>query len=360
MPATSAATLLDLLLASALGSTDGAAGNRFSLEGVTVGAGKDGAFELRIRKASAAALRVASGPLVLELGQLALHDLSAVVRIEDGRPRWGDLQAASAECSGLKVHGPLAFPGGGSAGDAAAASWRLDPLAAIDGTIRAQIVDAHLLFDADVTVPVRQGRITFSDTSVEHVGPDSRMGVSRLGVYVDAPNGRSYLYQFPSTPVAGVEYEKRGALLGPWVTDRGSLQLQPFVESLLHQPPAGHALQFTEQARQLFDRTSVSGELQLGDGTLAAPGVQAEVAGRAERRNAVRIHSEAVGRGVTIALPSFLGRSATLDAAGVQLRCDEASGALVLRLLVEGKQVRFAFEIASMKATGLRLQRPAA
>lgn len=360
MPTTPAASFLDVLLASVLGSTDPASGNRFSLDALSFGPAKDGAMELRVRRFTASALRLASGPLVLEIGQLALHDLLGVVRADEGRPRLTALQAASAECQGVKIHGPLFLPGSRSAGDAAAAPWKLDPLAAADGTIRARIVDAHLLFDADVTVPVRHGGITFSDTSVEHVGPDSRMGVSRLGLYVDAPNGRSYLYQFPSTPVAGVEYEKRGALLGPWVTHRGSLQLQPFLESLLHQPPAGQALRFTEQARQLFDRTSVSGDLQLGDGSIAAPGVRAELAGRAGRRNAVRVHSEAVGRGITIDLASFLARNAVLGAGGMQVHCDEVAGALVLRLLVESAQVRFAFELATMKATGLRLQPPAA
>lgn len=356
MPTTPAASLLDVLLASVLGSTDPASGNRFSLEGLSFGPAKDGAIEVRVSRLAASALRLTAGPLVLEIGQLALNDLAGVVGMDDGRLRLAALQAASAECQAVKVHGPLSLPGSRSAGDAAAASWRLDPLAAADGTIRAQIVDAHLLFDADVTVPVRQGGITFSETSVEHVGPDSRMGVSRLGLYVDAPNGRSYLYQFPSTPVAGVEYEKRGALLGPWVTHRGSLHLQPFLESLLHQPPAGQALQFTEQARQLFDRTSVSGDLQLGDGTIAAPGVRADLAGRAERRNAVRIHSEAVGRGITIDLASFLARNAMLGVAGMQAHCDEVAGTLVMRLMVEAAQVRFTFELATVKATGLRLQ----
>lgn len=352
MPTSSTASLLDVLLGSALGSTDGAAANRFSLEGVAFASGKDGAPELRVRRLEATALRITSGALVLDLGQAALHDVVAVVRTAGGRPQLVALQAASAECAGVKLHGPLDLPGSHSAGEAAAASWRLGPLATADGMVRAQIVDAHLLFDADVKVPLRQGRIDFSDTSVEHVGPDSRMGVSRLGVYVDAPNGRSYLYQFPSTPVAGVEYEKRGALLGPWVTNRGSLQLQPFGESLLHQPPGGQAMAFTGQARQLLDRTAASGEVRLGDGTLAAPGVQADLAGRAEGRNAVRLHSEAVGRGVTVEIASFLARNALL---GAQLRCEEVAGALVLRLLVEGGQVRFALDLANMKASGLKL-----
>ncbi|QJW83340.1 hypothetical protein HK414_01260 [Ramlibacter terrae] len=124
------------------------------------------------------------------------------------------LRAESAELSGVKLSGPLVLPEGCKS-ERPAAAWSLAPLAAAEGTLRAKILDAHLIFDADVTVPIRQGRIDFKDATVEHVGPDSRMGASRLGLYVDAPNGRSYLYQFPTSLVPGVEYEKRGALLGP-------------------------------------------------------------------------------------------------------------------------------------------------
>ena len=117
-----------------------------------------------------------------------------------------------------------------------------------------------------MTVPIRDGQIDFNETTVEHVGPDSRMGVSRLGLYVDAPNGRSYVYQFSSVPVAGVEFEQRGPLLGAWVTDRGKLRLQAFGEGLLLQGSGGHGVGFTEQARVMFDRTAVSGDVRLSDG----------------------------------------------------------------------------------------------
>lgn len=257
--------------------------------------------------------------------------------------------AASAELSGVKVTGPLDLslhPG----------TWSLAPLATAEGAIRAEIVDAHLVFDADVTVPIRRGVVEFKDATVEHVGPDSRMGASRMGIYVDAPNGRSYLYQFTSAPVAGVEFEHRGALPGPWVTDRGRLQLQAFVEWLLRQPASGQLLGVTEQARMLFDRTKVSGEVRLGDGVLAAPGMQADLAGRAAGRNAVRLHSEAVGRGLTLAIDSLLVRNAVFGHGATQVRCDEITGALTLRLFVEGGNVRFAFELATLKMTGLQLQ----
>lgn len=361
MPDALAASLIDIVLGLQLGSADQEAANRVSLEGLTVGSTAGHALECRIRSLAATSLRLASGPLVLEVGRLALNDIVAQVRLDEGRPRLSSLAAASAELSGVKVHGPLAFPAAAPPNEPApAGDWSLGPLASVDGTIRAEIVDAHLLFDADVTVPIRQGKIDFKDATVEHVGPDSRMGVSRMGLYVDAPNGRSYLYQFSSTPVGGVEYERRGALLGPFVTDRGNLRLQPFAEGLLRQGQAGPGVGFTEQARLLFDRTAVSGEVRLGDGRFAAPGVQADLVGRAEGRNAIRLHSQAVGRGLTAEMALLSVRNALLNAGGMQLGCDEITGGLTLRLTVEGVQVQFGFELATMKISGLHLDRAAA
>ena len=140
-----------------------------------------------------------------------------------------------------------------------------------------------MLFDAEVTVPIRHGQIDFNDATVEHVGPDSRMGVSRLGLYVDAPNGRSYLYQFASAPLTGVEFERRGALLSPWVSERGKLRLQPFVEALLRQADGGQSQGLTQQARLLLGRTALAGEVQLSDGLFAVPGMQAQHRGTYRR-----------------------------------------------------------------------------
>lgn len=352
-----AASLLDFLPGLKLEAAGAEAGNRITIEGLTFAAGADGAFDIGIARLEAASLRIASPPFTLEVGKLALQQVVAQARLQEGRLRLVSLQAPTAELSAARFHGPVNVPAPGkhAGNDAPASAWSLAPLATAEGTLRAEIVDAQLLFDADVTVPIRQGGIEFRDTTVAHVGPDSRMGVSRLGVYVDAPNGRSYLYQFSSAPVAGVEYERRGAMLGPWVTHRGSVRLQEFGESLLRQGRAAHGPGFTEQSRLLFDRTAVSGEVRLGDGRLAAPGLQAELAGRAAGRNAVRLHSEAVGRGLTIDMAALSVQQLALKLGHAQLACDEIAGVLALRLFVEGAQLRFAFQLPQATLSGVRL-----
>lgn len=260
--------------------------------------------------------------------------------------------AEVAELSGVKVEGPLTFPSPGAAG-----SWKLGPLAAANGTLRSKIVDAQLLFDADVTVPIAQGEIDFGDASVENVGPDSRLGVSPQGVYVDAANGRTYLYEFRSTAIPGVEFERRGTLLGPWVSDRGSLQLEGFVEALLS-PAGGQAPGLTEQARRLLGRTSLQGEVRLGDGPLAGQGLQAELAGSAQGRNVVRVQSDAVSRGLRVEIDSLFARDAEFGVGPMQLHCDEVSGALTLRVVIEDAAVRFALELVKVKISGLRAAQP--
>lgn len=371
-----AASITDFVLGLALAPADQESSNRFSLEGLSLRPANEGALEVAVQRITVAALRVASGPLMLELEHLAVHQVTALVRIEAGRPRLQALEAAGAELSGMKVQAPLTPPrpaagepyalhardrtaatGDVTSRQPAGAPWCLGPLGGANGTIRAEIIDAHLLFDADATVPIREGRIDFNAATVEHVGPDSRMGVSRLGLYVDAPNGRSYLYQFPSAPVAGVEFERRGAMLAPWVTDRGKLRLQPFGEGLLRQCEGAKGAGFTEQARLLFDRTALSGEVRLADGRFVVPGLQGEMAGSAEGRNAIRLHSQAVGRGVTVELASLLVRDAVLGARDSGIACQELAGTLRLRLFVADAQVRIAFDLANVKFAGLRLHR---
>ncbi|WP_077000097.1 hypothetical protein [Variovorax sp. KK3] len=366
-----AASIIDLALGLELGASDPAAGNRCFVEGLALSSGQDGVVEVRAKKLEAAALRLAMGPLAMDLGRIAVHGMVARLRTEAGAMRLAGVEAAEVEFSGLVLHGPLVVPDairhvwdathkpGGAAspapGAAPADAWSLGPLGQIDGTIRSEITDAHLLFDADVTVPIRFGQIDFNDATVEHVGPDSRMGVSRMGFYVDAPNGRSYLYQFASAPLAGVEFERRGALLSPWVSERGKLLLQPFVESMLRQGRSGAGQGLTEQARLLLGRTALSGDVQLGDGRLAVPGLQAELEGRSEGRNALKLHSKAVGRGLSVEMAALSARDAVATWKKAKVACERIAAGLELQLIVDGPRLRFVLELADGRLTRPRL-----
>ncbi|MES2633000.1 MAG: hypothetical protein V4669_08510 [Pseudomonadota bacterium] len=263
------------------------------------------AVSLTLQKFETTALRLAWGPLTLEIAQVVLHNAAVTVRMEEGQPHIVGLEAASADLSGVKIEMLAGQPPQAANATPAGSSWDLGMLATAEGTIRAEIIDAHLMFDADVTVPIRYGQIDFDHATVEHVGPDSRMGISPQGIYVDAPNGRSYVYEFTSSTVAGVEFEKRAALLGPLVSDRGKLQLQAFAQGLLGAATEAGGAGLTGHARALLARTSIDSEVQLGDGTFAAPGVRADFVGRAQGRNAIRIHSRAVGLGVTLQAESL-------------------------------------------------------
>ena len=363
-----ATSIVDLLLGLKLGASDNVAHDRWSLEGVTWKSEQEGAIEVGARQFEAIALRLASGAITLEIDRIAVRELVGHLRTDAGAPHLTALEAAEAELSGVRLQGPLTMPpqlraawqalrstDASATPSTAAEAWCLGPLDAADGTIRGEITDAHLLFDADVTVPIRQGHIDFNDATVEHVGPDSRMGVSRLGLYVDAPNGRSYLYQFASAPLAGVEFERRGALLNPWVSERGKLHLKTFAETMLRQSAGGQGQGLTEQARLLLGRTALSGEVQLSDGLFAVPGLHVRLEGRAEGRNAVAMHSEALGEGLTVEMAALSASKAVADWRGAQMGCEEITARLKLQLRVEGQQLRFVLEIANCKVGGARV-----
>jgi hypothetical protein len=116
----------------------------------------------------------------------------------------------------------------------------------------------------------------------------------------------------------------------------------------------------TEQARLLLGRTALSGEVQLGDGRFAVPGLQARMEGRSEGRNAVELRSEAVGRGLTVEMASLSARNAVAKWKSAQLACDEITARFKLQLFVEGRQMRFVLELENGKVAGPRLDlRPA-
>ena len=75
-------------------------------------------------------------------------------------------------------------------------------------------------------------------------------------------------------------------------------------------------------------------------------------------RNLVRLHSQAVGRGLTVEIASLSVGSAALLLGGLRLEADRMAGALTLQLSVQGGQLRFSMDLASLQASGLRLRDP--
>ncbi len=355
-------SFLDALLGAGAQGGERPAADRVTAEGLHWGAGPDGSIEIQARRLELSSLQVPAQPLPMQAGRLALGDVTALLRLDGGAPRLARLHAATAELSGVQLRGHLVLPGTDAAPPAAPTRLSLGPLAAAHGKLRAEIVDAHLLFDADVTVPIRQGRVDFREATVEHVGPDSRMGASRMGIYVDAANGRSYLYQFQSAPVAGVEYERPGLLRGPFQSDRGSLRLQPFAEWLLRQPVSGSLHGLTEQARLLFARTAVSGQVQLGDGLVQVGGLEAGLVGQAHGVNLVGLRSPSVGSGLAVQVAALALRDLSIPLGPMHLRCGSVEGAVTLEVAAAQPHWRFAMELAGMKLGSLQvdLQAPGA
>ena len=80
----------------------------------------------------------------------------------------------------------------------------------------------------------------------------------------------------------------------------------------------------------------------------------------AERRRTVlrpsaRLHSAAMDRGLNVELPLLALRNVVVAVQGMRLACDEVAAVLGLRIDVDGAQVSYTLDIASVTLTGLRV-----
>jgi hypothetical protein len=236
------------------------------------------------------------------------------------------------------------------------AHWQLDALAGLDGTLQMHIDDAAWIVDAEVSITVRDGRIDFNQLSVEHIGPDSPMGVSHMGIYADSPTGRDYLYQFTLPQVPGVHFEQRGSLFGARVSDRGSLELKPFVESLLHNAGCG-----TPQGRPgrhaapALQRTRLSGELSLGDGVMGTRDQHVELSGQAQGRNRVGVSAASMGRQIVLRLPALQAARALFTLAGLPGGSGPITGTVSLTVSAPGNGPALRLAAERLQVQGLRL-----
>lgn len=268
------------------------------------------------------------GRLRLELEEARLQG----VAVRDGAGREWQLQAETLHLRGLRLWGEL------RARAAHAGGWRLDALEGLEGVLRVFVVDAAWIVDADITLPLQHGRLDFDRVAVEHVGPDSAMGISRGGVYLDAPHlGRRYLYVFTAGEVPGAEYGHR-AHGGP--TRRGALDLKALLEGLLDARRTGPLGRPAEpRLYAMLDRTRLAGELQCGDGVLAAPGLRVVMSGKPNGRNRVGLSAPAVGREMLLRLPALQLSETSLALAAGQASTGLACGSaeMAVQILRQGR-----------------------
>ncbi len=255
----------------------------------------------------------------------------AVATGVDAAPAFDRASFAQLQVNGVDFVLPL----GGTAGIAtrpiARGAWRVEPAAGMDGRIHAYVKDAAWVVDADVTLPIVEGRIDFARATVAHVGPDSALRLGRGELYVDAPNGRRALVRFPGHVPPGAHFESRGPLTAADAPRRGAIDLQPFVEALLsgrvHAVPAAGASAMVERVR-------LAGELQLGDGVVGDARSSLTLTGRAQGRNRVELSSPADRRGFGVRIAQLSAVDLMLHAADRALTAARLVASVELRLRV--------------------------
>jgi hypothetical protein len=226
-----------------------------------------------------------------------------------------------------------------------ARSWQLAPLAALDGTLHANITDAAWIFDAAVTIPISRGRVDFNRATVEHIGPDSSMGVSRMGVYVDAPTGRHYLYLLSATHIPGASFERRGGLLPFAGADRGSIEIAPFINGWLAGVPLGT---LAAGIRDMLARTRLSGSFLPGDGAIGEDRVRVVLTGRAQGANRVELSSASPDPGVVLRIAALSAAESQIEHLGARISTGPVSGALSVQLTHAPHRARVVASIAEL------------
>jgi hypothetical protein len=213
--------------------------------------------------------------------------------------------------------------------------WRFDALDRMEGALRVFIRDAAWVVDADISIPVTAGRLDFDHVVVEHLGPNSSMGISRNSIYIDAPNQvRTDLFRFGTPTVPGAVFETRGAgFPGTRVTDRGSIELKAFIEAMLEAPAdqqvGGIA---SREVQVMLDRTKLDGELRLGDGPIGTAQHHAVLAGQAQGRNRISLTAAVLGQRLVVRIPELAADTVRFELFGRPGRAGALSAHVELQL----------------------------
>ncbi|WP_119153214.1 hypothetical protein [Caldimonas tepidiphila] len=298
---------------------------------------EDGRLRLTLEQLTLRNLRLHAGVAEVGVAQLVLHEAVVTLAMAEAGAgfellglvareiRLQGLQAALSSAAGCRVP--------------AAGDWRLDALGGMEGRLHAFITDAAWIIDAGVNVPVQQGQVDFNRVTVEHVGPDSSMGVSPAGLYVDARHGgRSFLFLFTDGKVPGASFEKRaGGRPRGAVTDRGRIDLRAFAEGLLARGGVKSIGRSADRhVESTVDRTRLDGELRLGDGMLGAGPHHLRLEGQAQGRNRVRLSAAVLGHKLMLHMPELAAADAAFELLGMAAR----TGAISACVEVEATELR--------------------
>ncbi|WP_395139408.1 hypothetical protein [Schlegelella aquatica] len=245
------------------------------------------------------------------------------------------LTVGEVDCQGveMELRAPLAHAAGWARA-AASGAWHLDALGGLHGFVHAFITDALWKVDAEVRVPVAQGTVDFDQVTVAHIGPDSSMGLSRGGLYVDARHGgRQYLYLWTEGEMPGATYEQRDG--GGRSGSRGRLDVRRFVHGVLAGGLLGAgSLPGRPAHRRLaatLDRTRLNGELQLGDGALGSADLHLVLEGHGQGSNKVVVSAAVVSHKLLLRLPELRASQARGRLDGRGWRCGAVSADLSVK-----------------------------
>ena len=276
-------------------------------------------------------LRLQRGGIQIAVPQIALHG---------ARWRFGGspLTLLGLHADELRIEGAelQLTPRAGVAPGTAGTPWRFDALAGLTGLLRAFIEDAAWIVDADISMPLEGGRLDFDRVVVEHVGPNSVMGVGSEGIYLEAPNRmRSELLRFVAASMPGVTAESRETrfLVGSRVTDRGALALQPFVEACLGAAAGQPRVRLAgREIEGMLARTRLDGELRLGDGALGRVDAHLVLERTGPRSNRADLTAAVVGQRVVVRIGELAASGAVFELFGLPGRTGALSADVELQV----------------------------
>ena len=162
---------------------EGARFNGLEALGAAIELGPGGRVHMRAHRLLLRDVHLNAGLAEIIVARLTLRHARLMLA---SPPSTGSLEVQGLHADEVDLEGVEVMPGVAMAGLPSTGGWRFDALSTLHGVLEAYIRDAAWVVDAHIRLPVAYGRVDFNTVVVEHVGPNSSMGVGRRGVYMEA------------------------------------------------------------------------------------------------------------------------------------------------------------------------------